>query len=316
MPRLVRNTTGGPGGGAYPSYASDSTSQFAPQIWSALMVEKFYPATVIGDFANVDYEGDIAGYGDSVVIRTTPDIAIVPYTVGMTLTYDVPESPSTLLEINKGLSFSFAIEDVDRVQSDIDLISDWTEDSSKGMATAVDKEMFVNVPNQAHALNQGATAGKVSGDIDLGAAGAPISLDKTNVLDWLVDIGTVLDEQDVPEDARAIALPARICGLIKKSDLRDASLAGDDTSIVRNGRLGMIDRFTLYHSNLLDVTGGEYNVMACHKSALTFAAQMDEKFMVHMKNPNKHGELVRGLMVYGYEVIKPEALVWSVAAVA
>jgi hypothetical protein len=280
------------------------------------MVERFYPSTVIGDIANTDYEGEISGHGDSVVIRTTPDITITPYQVGMTLDYEVPESPSTLLEIDKGLSFSFAIEDVDKVQSDIDLLSDWTQDTSKGMATAVDKDMFVNVPSQADALNAGATAGAISGDINLGATGAPIALTKDNVIDWLVDIGTVLDEQNVPEDNRQITLPAKICGLIKKSDLRDASIAGDETSIVRNGRLGMIDRFTLYSSNLLDVAGGEYNIMASHKSALTFAAQMDEKKMVHMKNPNKHGELVRGLMVYGMKVIKPESLVWSVASVA
>ena len=320
MPRLVRSATGGPAGGPYPSYASDGVngvdSQFTPQIWSALMIEKFYPATVIGDIANTDYEGEIKGHGDSVVIRTTPDITITPYEVGMTLTYEVPESPSTILEIDKGLSFSFAIEDVDKVQSDIDLISDWTGDTSFGMATEVDREMFQNVPSQAAAENQGITAGAISGDINLGAAGAPVVLDRDNVLDWIVDIGTVMDEQNIPEDNRQLTLSAKICGLVKKSDLRDASLAGDDTSITRNGRLGMIDRFTLYHSNLLDIAGGEVNVMASHKSGLTFAAQMDEKYMVHMKNPSKHGELVRGLMVYGYRVVKPESVVWSVASVA
>ena len=320
MPRLVRSADGGPGGTPYPNYGSDQTlgvdSLFTPQIWSALMVEKFYPATVIGDISNTNYEGEISSYGDSVVIRTTPDITIENYEVGMDLTYEIPESPSTELQINKGLSFSFAIEDVDKVQSDVDLITDWTQDTSRGFATAVDKDIFINVPSQAHADNQGAAAGAISGDINLGTAGTPIALDRDNVLDWIVDMGTVLDEKDVPEEMRAIVLPARIAGLIKKSDLRDASISGDQTSVVRNGRLGMIDRFTLYHSNLLDVNAGEYNIMACHKSGLTFAAQMDEKKMVHMKNPNKHGELIRGLMVYGYEVIKPESIVWSVASVA
>jgi len=82
--------------------------------------------------------------------------------------------------------------------------------------------------------------------------------------------------------------------------------------------LGMVDRFMLYHSNLLnfDTGTGEYNVIAGHKSAMTFAAQMDDSKLVHMLNPNKHGELIRGLMVFGYEVVKPESMVWSVAAVA
>ena len=48
---------------------------------------------------------------------------------------------------------------------------------------------------------------------------------------------------------------------------------------------------------------------------LTFAAQMDDKKMVHMKQQEKHGEIMRGLLVYGYKVIKPESIVWSVAQV-
>lgn len=316
MPRLIRDATGGPGGAAYPSYASDGASPFAPQIWSALMIEKFYPATLFGEVANTDYEGEIKGYGDSVVIRSTPDITITPYAVGMDLDYEVPTAPSSILEINQGLSFSFQIEDVDKVQSDIDLLSDWTGDAGKQMAIEVDKDIFANVPSTAAATNQGATAGAISADINMGVAGTPVALDKANVIDWIVDIGNVMDEVNVPEDGRMIALPAKICALIKKSDLRDASIAGDSESIARNGRLGMIDRFTLYHSNNLDVTTGEYNIMASHKSGLTFAAQMDEKKLKHLDNPSKHGELMRGLMVYGYKVLKPESVVWSVASVA
>ena len=273
MPRLKRSDTGNPvGGGLYPSYASDSSSQFAPQIWSSLMVEKFYPSTIIGDIANTDYEGEISGHGDSVVIRTTPDIVIQQYEVGMTLTYPVYESPSTLLEINKGLSWSFAIEDIDKLQSDIALLDDWTEDAGRQMAIEMDREMFQNVPLEADATNQGAGAGAISADINLGVAGTPRIVTRDDVIDWIVDIGNVMDERNVPEDNRCLTLSAKLCSLIKKSDLRDASLAGDDQSIVRNGRLGMIDRFMIYHSNLLDQTGGEVNVMASHKSGLNLCS--------------------------------------------
>ena len=316
MARLVRSATGGVGGGAYPSLASDSASKFTPQVWSGVLVEKFYPATVIGDLANTDYQGEISSYGDSVVIRTTPDITVDDYEVGMDLVYENPESPNTLLEINRGKTFSFAIEGVDKYQSDINLIDDWANDASEQIATQVDEQVLGEIFLDADPVNQGAAAGAISGDLNMGIPGTPVALDKTNVIDWIVDMGTVMDEQNVPESNRCLVLPARIAGLIKKSDLRDASLAGDDTSIVRNGRLGMIDRFMLYSSNLLSVANGEFNVIASHKSALTFAAQIEEEKFVHMLNPNKHGELIRGLMVYGFEVIKPDSLVWSVASVA
>ncbi|HKJ72978.1 MAG TPA: hypothetical protein VKA19_02585, partial [Alphaproteobacteria bacterium] len=105
-----------------------------------------------------------------------------------------------------------------------------------------------------------------------------MAIDKTNVLDFIADLGSVLDEQNVPESDRWLVAPPWFTNLIKKSDLKDASLSGDNTSIMRNGRLGMIDRFTIYQSNLMaKTTDGSYsvtNMIAGHKSALTFASQL------------------------------------------
>ena len=135
-------------------------------------------------------------------------------------------------------------------------------------------------------------------------------MDKTNVLDYIVNLGSVLDEQNVPETDRWVVLPVWACGFVKQSDLKDASLAGDSTSIMRNGRLGMIDRFMIYRSNLLDVSGSNTNIVAGHKSGLTFASQMLNSETLRAEST--FGTLVRGLQVYGYSVIKPEAIVHGV----
>ena len=135
---------------------------------------------------------------------------------------------------------------------------------------------------------------------------------QTEIVDLIVDLGTVLDEQNIPENGRWLIIPAWIAGLIKKSDLRDASLTGDSTSIVRNGRLGMIDRFTIYMSNLLPagvaggLAAGETAIFAGHSMAVTFASQLTK--METMKSERTFGELIRGLQVYGCDVIKAEGL--------
>ena len=313
MPRLARSATGGAGLTPYPSLASDSTSAFTPQVWSSKLIQKFYPATVFGEIANIDYQGEISQMGDSVVIRTTPGIAITNYEVGMDLTYETPESPKRELEINKGKSFAFMMENVDRFQSDIDLMNDWAQSASEELKVSIDRDILADVFVDADVANAGVAAGAISGDIDMGAAGAPVQLTPVNIVDFCVDMGTVLDEQDVPETDRWLLLPAAFCAMIKKSELKDASIAGDDQSIVRNGRLGMLDRFTIYSSNLLssavEGAGRAFNIMAGHKSGMTFAAQMEKDKLVHMLNPNKHGELIRGLCIYGYEVIKPTSIV-------
>jgi hypothetical protein len=85
-----------------------------------------------------------------------------------------------------------------------------------------------------------------------------------------------LDEKNIPETGRWMVIPAWMSAMIKKSDLKDASLSGDGTSILRNGRLGMIDRFTLYLSNLLPTLDSAVDTTSIFygtKAALTFAAQ-------------------------------------------
>ncbi len=292
--------------GKAPDYSNSGTSKFVPEIWSGKLVVKFYDATVLAAIANTDYEGEIKDKGDKVYIRTRASITINDYKKGMTLNYEHPESPATELVIDKAKYFAFELKDVDKYQTDLALMNEWTDDASEQMKITIDTDVLSVVYSQVASTNAGATAGRISKDINLGVSGTALEVDKDNILDVIVDCGTVLDEQNVPENGRYLILPARICGMIKKSDLKDASLAGDGTSILRNGRLGMIDRFTIYSSNLLHVDSGEYDVIFGHKAALTFASQITE--IENLKNPSDFGTYTRGLQVYGYKVIKPEAM--------
>jgi hypothetical protein len=281
-----------------------------PEIWSGKLLVKFYDASTYAAISNTDYEGEIRDLGDKVIIRTTPDLIIEDYVKGQNLNYQNPEPGVIEMLIDKAKSYAYNSDDIDRHQSDINYIEDWAEDASEQMRIAVDSDINATIPADADVNNQGLTAGKRTNAFDLGATGAPVAITKTNVLDILVDCGTVLDEQSVPENERWIVIPPWMAGLIKKSDLKDASLSGDGTSILRNGRLGMIDRFTLYKSNLLstvvDGAVAPTNIMFGQRHALSFASQLvkDET----LPNPHTFGTLHRGLNVYGYKVLKPESL--------
>ena len=281
-----------------------------PTIWSGKLLVKFYEASVIPAISNTEYEGEISDYGDKVEIRSTPDITISTYAKGEALVYQQPEPTKQSLLIDKGKYWAFVADDVDVKQADYGLPEDWGKDASEKMKINVDTEVLAAVDADAHADNVGIAAGTRTNSFNMGATGAPIVIDKANILDFIVDSGSVLDEQDVPESDRYMVLPAWMCGMIKKSDLRDASLAGDGTSIMRNGRVGMIDRYTLYMSNLLEVvTDGLANPTNClfgHKSAITFAGQYVKS--ESLPSPTTFGTLYRGLKVYGFKVVKPEAL--------
>lgn len=292
-----------PGAAAY-------SGNFIPEIWASKLIENFYDATVLTAISNTDYEGEIKSHGDKVQIRTTPELTIRPYQKGMTLTVERPDKPKLTLEIDQGEYFAAIEDDVDKVQTDINLMDTWSKDASEKMKIRIDSNVLTAMLPDISALNQGATAGRISQNINLGAAGTPLQITKTNVLDLIVDTGTVLDEANCPESGRFMVIPAWMAGMIKKSDLKDASLSGDGTSILRNGRLGMIDRFTLYVShNLNAVTDGSFrafSLVAGTKMGLTFASQMTE--MESIRAESTFGNIIRGLQVYGFKVVKPEAL--------
>ena len=138
---------------------------------------------------------------------------------------------------------------------------------------------------------------------------------EVEILDLILRLGLVLDEQNIPETGRWLVMPTWASSMIKMSELRQVFVSGDAVSMLRNGRIGMIDRFTLYASNLAPhgaITGppalaaGESVIYAGHSHALTFASQMTN--MEAMRSEFTFGTIQRGLQVYGYKVVDNIAL--------
>jgi N4-gp56 family major capsid protein len=312
------------GSGNAGAYDSTTGSNFIPEVWSGKLQVKFYKSTVLGEITNNDWEGEIKGQGDKVYIRSIPTITISSYTKGQNLTSQVPTSTPLELNIDKGKYFAVVLDDVDATQADVKLMDIFTNDASQQMKIAIDGDVLGTVFADAAAANKGATAGAISGDINLGATGAPRQVTSANVLDMILDMGQCLDEQNVPEDGRWCVMPAWMASMIKRSDLKAAYLTGDSVTPLRNGKLGMVDRFTLYVSNNLSsvtdlgadaASGGTgsnadykaWNIMAGTRDAISFASQMTN--VETLRAQSTFGNIVRGLNVYGYKVTKPEALV-------
>ena len=294
--------------------ASGLSGTYIPEIWSGKLIQKFYTATVFGSICNTDYEGEISAMGDKVKIRTVPDIVIRDYEIGQGLTYDRYRSDNVELLIDKGKYWGFNVNKVEEKQADIKYVSKWAEDASEQLKINIDGSILAAIPADPDADNMGATAGKIAGNVNLGAAGtnggSAVSLSRTTIVDKLVECGQVLTEQNVPVTNRWVVIPAWASTRIKISELKDASLSGDGNSMLRNGRIGRIDHFEIFVSNnispVMEGTEPLYNLPFGHKSATTFASQLVENELI--PNPTDFGQLMRGLQVYGFETIKPDAL--------
>jgi len=320
------------GSGAFdttPSYSGG----FIPQLWSNKLNAKFYANTMLSEISNTSWEGEIKNQGDSIRIRTAPSITITDYAgAGTTLSTEVPVPIYTDLQINKGKYFSVQVNDVLAHQADIDLMETFTDDAAKQLKIAIENEAFFQwfSTEGAVAANKGAAAGAISANYGLGTDTAPVNQATAGeILKLILRMSAVLDEQNVPEEGRWLIMSPYDRHLLMQTDIAQAYFTGDNSSIVRTGKIGMLDRFTVYVSNLLPhgttakatvaglsatSTGATLSnakprrmMVAGTKAACAFASQITKT--EPLRNQTDFGDIVRGLSVYGRKVVKPEALV-------
>lgn len=328
-----------PVSGAYgttPAYSGT----FIPTIWSSKLNVKFYTASTFADICNKNWEGDISNLGDKVIINNIPSLTISDYVVGGSLSYQTPTPNTIELMLDRGKSFAFNVADVLEYQAKPDLMNMFSDDAAEQMRIVIDSTCIYRTFNEGSSANRGATAGAKSASFNLGTDAAPITLnatagDASNVLTKILEMSAVLDEQNVPESDRWLVIDPKTRTLLMNTNLAQAQFMGDDRSMVRNGMIGKIDRFTVYVSNHLPTLaangtawlsgdGSESSITATthaskrraiiagHKSAISFVNQMAKTET--LRNPTDFGDLVRGLSIFGHKVTKPEALALLVAA--
>jgi hypothetical protein len=275
---------------AFPTYSSGQQA-FIPEIFSKLLQAKFYKQSVLPAISNNDYEGEISGQGDKVNIRTVPAVTINNYT-GTVTNQDLTSSTIELL-IDQAKYYSFKVDDILAAQADVNMLEAASSDASEGMRIAVETDVLSSVVT-------GATT-----------VGAQATITSSNILAAILDQAKALDELNIPEEGRFIVLSPEFVSLLKQSELRQAYLTGDGTSPLRNGKVGMVDRFNVYQSNMLYTPGsgadaGYTHVLAGHPKAISFASQFTSAETVRLETT--FGDAVRGLKVFGSKVVVPDAL--------
>ena len=282
---------GANGSGAAFTYAANQGG-FIPEVFSKLLQAKFYKSSVLPAISNTDYEGEISGQGDKVHIRTVPTVSVADYTG--TVSYADLTTSTVELNIDQAKSYAFKVDDILNAQGDIDMLAAASKDAAEQMRIAVETQVLSSVVTGATTIGSQAT------------------ITKNDILDNILEMGQNLDELNIPEEGRFIVLSPEFISLLKQSELRQAYLTGDAESPLRNGKVGVVDRFTVYNSNMLYTPSsgtdtGYTHVLAGHPKAVCFASQFTNTETVRLEST--FGDGVRGLKVYGSKVVVPDALV-------
>jgi hypothetical protein len=268
-----------------------SLDNLNPRIWAARLYENLHKAQVFENCVNTEYEGEIKNFGDSVKISQIGPITLSDYTKNTsTITPEHLSAASLTLVINKAKSWSFEIDDIDRMQN-----------KPKAIDAAM-REAAYAVANDADSAIAGLYAS--------GGQTITASVSSATILSTLTMINQRLDEKNVPRDGRWVVMTPwgaaclQLAGIIRKTDNSDlfAKQAGFIT-----------DWFGLkiyVSNNLTNVTASDTvpvdEWMAGHTSAIAYASQMSE--IEGFRSHTRMADVMRGLHVYGYKVLDANRL--------
>lgn len=267
---------------------------FKPELWSKELNRRLVDYGVMFDCVNRNYEGEIKNQGDTVHIQTPAAVTIGTYVEQTGITYEELKGDTLPLVIDQAKFFGFKIPDIDKVQSNINLMSNYTSEAKKEVINAKDAYL--------HAL--GIAAAQDAGTVAINAE---------NIYGTLVDMYAMLaDANAIDADGKAkdgsrpfVIVSPKVAAVIKKSqEATHATKMGDDT--VRKGAILDFAGFDVKQSTLIKDASG-FSILAGTTEGITYAEQINK--VRGLEDKDTFGTYVSGLYLYGGLAVQPKALV-------
>jgi hypothetical protein len=271
-----------------------SITKFRPEIWSAQLLVALRQNLVYSAFTNRDYEGEIAGYGDTVRITSVNRPTINQYVPNSTsITPEVPNDSQRTLVIDQADYFAFAVDDVDARQARGNVIPQLMDEAAFAEANKIDQYLS-SFYTSIQSANQ------------LGAVSVAAATPNQFYDNVLVPLKVKLDQANVPVQGRRVAISPAAHGLLLRDSRFVANAANNVSSALVTGSVGQAAGFDILLSNQTPTTGSDSVVIAGNDRALTFASQISQ---VEAYRPQtSFSDAVKGLFLYGAKVIRPDSL--------
>ena len=293
---------------------------FVPEIFSKKIQNFFRKSSVIEAITNTDYAGEISAFGDTVNIIKEPVITVAAYTRAASTSKQFLTDQELTLVIDKANSFKFIVDDIEERLSHINFASVGASSAAYTLKDTMDSEvlsaMFAGVSTSSpdHRLggdgNGSALASFGSNDpLDMGNVSGELS-----PLKIMARMARLLDDSQVPEEGRwFVAKPEFYEELADTDSKLMSSDFNQGDGGVRNGLVasGQIRGFSMYKSSNVPATtnatgqclGGHISSTATAQSILNIET---------LRDTDTFGDIVRGLHVYGRQVLRDDAIVKAI----
>lgn len=270
---------------------------FKPEVWSAelqVALEKSLVYAAPG-VVNRNYEGEISQYGDTVHVTSLADPTVGTYTPHTDITIEDVDDSSTSLLINQSKYFAFEVDDVEKRQarSGGAVLSEQARKAAYKLRDVADQHV----------------AGLMAAGVDAGNLIAEATYTKATAYDLLVDLGVILDEDDVPTEGRFVIITPKFHGLLLKDDRFIAAGDSAGAGVRANGLVGEAAGFSIRKSNNAPAgpgAGAGRLVIAGTDIATSYAEQIAKTEAT--RKEKGFADIVKGLHLYGGKVFRPTAL--------
>ena|SRR3990167_980873 len=151
------------------------------------------------------------------------------------------------------------------------------------------------------------TSAYTGGTIGAGAtyivqANTVLTVAKTTIYGYIVNLKTKLDEAKIPKSDRWLVVPSGLAGILLQATELIPAVPTAYEDVVKRGLLGTIAGFQVYQNE--QITGNStdgWHVLAGHRSAITFAMGFVETGIEDLIG--NFGKAYKGLSVYGAKIV-------------
>jgi hypothetical protein len=291
------------------SVSGQTNGFFIPEIYSKKVQIALRKAAVAEAVCNTDYMGEISSFGDTVNIIKEPQIAVADYTRGLAVVSTALSDQELVLTIDQAKSFSFKIDDLEKRFSHVNFQAIAADNAAYALRDAMDANILAAI-SAALTENTGTSLGMgtIAAPIDIGFATGEI-----DPLNQMALAAKNLDEANAPEDGRWFVAAPEWYNQLSNSASKLLSVdfnAGQGS--IRNGLVasGLLRGFQMYKSNNLPTntvaSATRPAALFGHMSSTAAASAMNKVETV--RDTGTFSDIVRGLMVWGRKVLRPEVV--------
>jgi hypothetical protein len=230
---------------------------FSPDIWSRQVLRATESNLVIAKCVNRSYEAD-ATVGKSVKVASIGNLAARAKVENTAITYETVAETATTIVLNIWSYAALGIEDIVKVQSQVDVQNEYQRKLGYAVAKDIDSKLAADFAGFSGVVG---TLGTAASDANVLAA------------------VKLLDDADVPQDDRFFVMsPAEKVAKLALDRWSNALYIGTGNMPVKNGNLGdMYGLNLMVTTNTVRPAAGQSNNAIFHRDALALVVQRTPK---------------------------------------